>query len=212
MLSNLTELNVSFNSLTALPEELGSLNRLTSLNIASNKLEKLPDSIGRLSSLTQLHARGNQLRALPEAIVTLAGLTHLDVSWNKLTCLPKRVGEMCALQALHLGNNQIKELPSPALSGLTCLKELSIPNNLLTDLPLSELLEIADTLTFIDVDQNPFTDPRLAEGDFVCKWIHGRSRLFWPSNCCCSSNRSLFLFSHLIHCRPFQPYRRCSQR
>ena len=61
-------LDVSFNAITDIPEELGDLYQLKELNLACNHIESLPSSLGKLIKLQQLRANGNNLTEIPEEI------------------------------------------------------------------------------------------------------------------------------------------------
>lgn len=56
-LSNLEELDVSHNSLKALPESIASCTKLRVLDISANILEAFPRILGSLTSITELYAR-----------------------------------------------------------------------------------------------------------------------------------------------------------
>lgn len=61
LFSNLTTLDLSFNNLSTLPEDVTNLQHLTYLNIAGNRFEYLPRHIMKLVSLgrLQLNVAGN---------------------------------------------------------------------------------------------------------------------------------------------------------
>ena len=49
-------------------QEIGGLKRLSQLDLSENKLTKLPEEMGSLSSLTDLLLSQNQLECLPDSI------------------------------------------------------------------------------------------------------------------------------------------------
>ena len=51
---SITDLSLTTNNLTELPDAIGDLSQLVVLRIDDNKLVSLPDSIGRLSNLEEL--------------------------------------------------------------------------------------------------------------------------------------------------------------
>ena len=87
-LSSLASLDLWYNDLVALPEEvLSGLSSLETLNLAANDLATLPERVfAGLSSLETLNLLGNDLTGLPEGI--FAGLSSLDtlyLTYNDLT-------------------------------------------------------------------------------------------------------------------------------
>jgi Leucine-rich repeat (LRR) protein len=69
-----THLDLAFNQIARLPNEIGHLVNLKELLLEHNVLEELPASMGRLSRLEVLHLQNNRLTWVPE---TLAALTNL---------------------------------------------------------------------------------------------------------------------------------------
>ncbi|XP_029177274.1 leucine-rich repeat-containing protein 69-like [Nylanderia fulva] len=80
---NLIELDISDNSLTELPPQIGKLNTLTYLKACFNKLRYLPQSIGILQNLKHIYLSHNKLEILPGTLKFL-GLMCLDISENLL--------------------------------------------------------------------------------------------------------------------------------
>ncbi|ELM1617142.1 hypothetical protein Q3P50_000297 [Salmonella enterica] len=164
----ITELDVRFNSLSALPDNLPA--SLKNLTAGSNKLTSMPDRLparletldvsnnqitimqGRLpDGLSKLNLNHNQLTELPEELPQ--GLEVLDVSKNKLTRLPETLPEK--LRKLYVYENKITDLPETLPPEL---KELLVQDNHLTALP--EILP--DGLESLFVERNRLT--HLPEG------------------------------------------------
>ena len=61
-------LDVSFNSIKHLPDELGDLYQLKELNCACNQIANLPGTIGKLIKLQVLKANGNKIDEIPDTI------------------------------------------------------------------------------------------------------------------------------------------------
>jgi len=128
--NQLAVLDLSFNQLQTLPDEIGTLMMLKTLNCACNILESIPSAIGRLTRLKWLKLNGNRLKMLPDEI-----------------------SDCRRLSVLCLSENQIDRLPE-SLSCCTSLTDLHVENNMLTYLPLG-LANIKDTLLVINVKNNP---------------------------------------------------------
>src|SRR5689334_13104985 len=71
-LTDLRQLDITGNQLTALPDSFDHLVNLESLYADHNLLDRLPDTFGQLTSLRELHLDNNQLAALPKTIGNLA--------------------------------------------------------------------------------------------------------------------------------------------
>jgi len=135
-LTQLESLDLRGSHLTQLPESIGNLTRLKSLNLYGNKLTKLPESIGELTQLKSLILSGNELIKLPESIKNLTQLPELDLSGQKLTELPESIGNLTQLKFLNLRENQLIKLLE-SIGKLTQLESLDLSGNQLTQLPES---------------------------------------------------------------------------
>ena len=80
-LVQLTTLQVAAENDPALPQSVTRLQRLTSLDLSYSSLSQLPDDIGGMTALADLSlASCQELIALPPSIAELTRLTHLDIS------------------------------------------------------------------------------------------------------------------------------------
>jgi internalin A len=123
-LTQLRELNISHNQLTALPNSLGKLTRLRELDVSNNKVSALPNSLDRLRQLRMLNVSYNGIERLPDALSRLTQLQELDLSGNKLSGLPDLLGQLTQLHTLTLAHLKL----TPALEWLAKLKELRYLN------------------------------------------------------------------------------------
>jgi internalin A len=131
-----TSLDLSYLSLTELPESVAQLSQLKVLYLDGNQLTTLPESVAQLSQLQGLSLSGNQLTTLPEVVAQLSQLKELYLNDNQLTTLPESVAQLSQLQKLSLSGNQLTTLPE-VVAQLSQLKGLYHTNNQLTTLPES---------------------------------------------------------------------------
>ena len=157
-LTNLTRLNLSYNRLSQLPAEIGTLTNLTTLILSNNQMKELPAEIGTLTNLTTLDLDGNQMTELPAEIGTLTNLTRLNLSYNRLSQLPAEIDTLTNLTTLDLSENQISQLLAD-IGMLTKLTALDLSENQISQLP-KEIGELTN-LTTLDLRQNPLKSPPL---------------------------------------------------
>ena len=62
---SVTYLNLSYNTITSVPTELGALTGLTSLGLSGNAITSVPTELGALTGLKFLGLRNNQLTGVP---------------------------------------------------------------------------------------------------------------------------------------------------
>lgn len=110
---NLTELNLKGNRLTQL-SSLSSLTSLSELILSSNQLSSLPEDIFRnLTTLENMDLSENQLTSLPETIFSdLLGLKVIHLNKNNLSKLEAKLFEDQPLvEQLYLSDNKLETLP-----------------------------------------------------------------------------------------------------
>jgi len=132
-LTSLTELNCTFNELTAL--DVSGLAGLTYLYCYYNQLAAL--NVSGLTSLRGLSCNDNQLTALN--VSGLTSLTYLDCYNNQLTAL--NVSGLTSLPELDCSNNRLTALD---VSGLTDLTKLDCSKNQLAALNVSDLTSLTE--------------------------------------------------------------------
>lgn len=93
-LKHVTQLDVSRNELTelpTLPEEAGrgwTCPKLSNLDISSNQISSLPDCLFRLRELKEINANHNQITHVPLSVWTAAKLSRLHLNHNLLENFP----------------------------------------------------------------------------------------------------------------------------
>uniref|UniRef100_A0A8D2ZWY0 Ras suppressor protein 1 n=1 Tax=Scophthalmus maximus TaxID=52904 RepID=A0A8D2ZWY0_SCOMX len=135
-LSNITQLVLSHNKLTAVPANVSELKNLEVLNMFNNQIEELPTQISSLQKLKHLNLGMNRLSGLPRGFGSLPSLEVLDLTYNNLnqSSLPGNFFYLTTLRALYLSDNDFEALPAD-IGKLTKLQILSLRDNDLISLP-----------------------------------------------------------------------------
>ena len=84
---------------------------LTQLVVSHNHITELPDRIAGLTGLEQLDMAHNKLRTLPGDALAALPLRSMDVSHNDLTVLPARLPAATLARLACGGNGGIRALP-----------------------------------------------------------------------------------------------------
>ena len=136
---HLTNVDISKNTISVIPEELKKLVKVENLNLSSNRLEEIP-SLGELQALKVLNLAGNRIKKWDDTDAEkLEKLEKIDLENNKLTELPSVVLKFAkTLSSLNLGRNSFESLSSN-IGELTNLQYLFFDNNQLTTFPESLL-------------------------------------------------------------------------
>lgn len=108
----LRTLDLSDNSLTFLPEEIGSFSSLKLITCNNNKLTTLPEEVGMMVKLETLSFAGNRLSNLPKSLSLLVNLKHVNLSGNQLKDFPVLFCGLKHLDVLDVSNNLIESVPS----------------------------------------------------------------------------------------------------
>jgi Leucine-rich repeat (LRR) protein len=89
----LRELDVSFNEVEGIPENICFATSLVKLNVSRNfaDLRALPRSIGNLEILEELDISSNQIRTLPDSFQFLAKLSVFHADETPLEVPPREV-------------------------------------------------------------------------------------------------------------------------
>ncbi len=178
-LKNLKELDLSDNSLSALPDSFASkFKRLEILDLSNNQFGKLPPQITQMPNLGYLNLRSNQLSQLPEDITALTQLQWLDLGRNQFKQLPEGITRLSNLKNLALDDAKIDSLPE-AFKDMVRLRFLSLRRTGLSKIPqeimaLRELEELIlaenkiselspelsklEKLSYLNVEKNRLTE------------------------------------------------------
>eukprot|EP00613_Pedinella_sp_CCMP2098_P006183 CAMPEP_0171612366 /NCGR_PEP_ID=MMETSP0990-20121206/11165_1 /TAXON_ID=483369 /ORGANISM="non described non described, Strain CCMP2098" /LENGTH=238 /DNA_ID=CAMNT_0012176079 /DNA_START=188 /DNA_END=905 /DNA_ORIENTATION=+ len=121
-------LNISFNSITEFPPELGDLMLLKELNCACNKVTGFPKQIGKLKHLKIIKANGNKITRIPDEIGMCKELVTINIGENLLQTVPATLCQCAKLEELAVCNNRLSFFP-PAISQSPKLKKVDLTNN-----------------------------------------------------------------------------------
>lgn len=134
-------LDLSRNRIPAVPKEYALCPALVELNLAENALVYLPD-LAEVRSLEVLQINDNRLRELP---VLGEGMRKVEASSNAFTEIPAEVFRRCAkLETLALNKNQIERIEKGAFSQTRSLVLLELKENRIanfSEMPWSERLD-----------------------------------------------------------------------
>jgi Leucine-rich repeat (LRR) protein len=157
-LLNLQKLDLEFNIISEISEEMGSLTNLKKLNLNANQLGSIPPVIERLinlkdlnlarcqvselseracnlTNLKNLSLEHNAIRAIPSEIRRYVYLKQLYLHNNKITCIPPEIGNCLNLEILDLSSNKIQNIP-PAIANCIKLRGLHLGTNKIEVLPI----------------------------------------------------------------------------
>ncbi|CAL8265181.1 protein flightless-1 homolog [Gadus morhua] len=153
-LTHLSDVDLSCNDLSRVPECLYTLGSLKRLNLSGNQITELSLCIDQWTQLETLNLSRNQLTSLPSAICKLSKLKKLYVNSNKLDFdgVPSGVGKLVSLTEFMAANNNLELIPE-GLCRCGKLKKLVLNKNRLVTLP--EAVHFLTDLEILDVRENP---------------------------------------------------------
>ncbi|KAF3061462.1 Adenylate cyclase [Daldinia childiae] len=106
----LRSLNLSSNFLDKFPVFLCDLESLVDIDVSFNSIASLPDELGRLQSLEKFVMTNNRLvGSLPSTLRELLNLRELDIKYNGLTAIDV-VYELPKLEILSADHNMISQV------------------------------------------------------------------------------------------------------
>jgi len=107
-IGNLVNLRVfegKINGIVNLPKSIENLN-ITSLNLSYNKLESIPNEIGNMKNLVELYLSDNKITNIPSFLGNLEELEELDLYHNEIDdFLPESLNNLKNLRKVNFGYN-----------------------------------------------------------------------------------------------------------
>ncbi|GAA3767701.1 leucine-rich repeat domain-containing protein [Flavobacterium ginsengiterrae] len=92
------------------PASWNKLKKLKTVYLSYNNLTALPEDIGAMESLVTIEAHGNQIKTIPASISNLANLVTLELSDNQIEVLIKELENISTLRTVNLSNNSVKDV------------------------------------------------------------------------------------------------------
>ena len=138
-----------------------SVENTTELNLSSHQIQgQISGNIGYLTNLTSLVLSNNDLTGpIPSEIGNLAELEILDLSGNTLTgSIPSEISELSQLSVLNLYFNDLNGQLPDFLQYMTNLNHIDLAGNQLTGPIDNAIIENADSLVYINLSFNLFSD------------------------------------------------------
>ncbi|MEL7067580.1 MAG: leucine-rich repeat-containing protein kinase family protein [Cyanobacteria bacterium J06581_3] len=151
---SLTFLNLSNNSLRALPPEFAQLTKLEIAFFNNNKFEIFPEVLAQCPKLSMVSFKANQLSTISDKALS-PNLRWLILTNNQLSTLPPSIGKLHRLQKLMLAGNRLTDLPK-ALANCTNLELIRLAANQLKQLP--DWLYRLPRLSWLAYAGNPFCE------------------------------------------------------
>ena len=157
--AHISKIAIQRNSLNNFPPEIMTYAAtLSELDISHNKLSHIPDSIGSLAKLVFLNLSNNSLSSLPSSVNQLEHLLEIILSFNKFSLIPECLFKCKKLQTILLSNNQITDINVVGLIEMKSLQTLDLSNNNIACVPPQ--LGKVEWLQSLNLDGNSFRNPR----------------------------------------------------
>lgn len=131
---NLRVLDISSNSLKNLDNTFEVENELRTLNLANNFLEDLSGLFTVLANVQRINLNGNLIKEIPSSVANLVSLEEIEITDNILEKIDEAFFALDVEKVTLTGN----KLTSLHLHGLSSLEVLTLDENFLEDLSISD--------------------------------------------------------------------------
>ena len=135
-LIHLSDLCLSNNSFSQIPEALSTMKHLKILDMSHNRLNSIPEYLTEFQALETFNLSHNRFTCLSSILARVPTLKNLLVSHNQIDTIDSGFCQSSSLLKLDLSYNHLKILPDD-FSDLTQLETLDLRYNQLDCLPLS---------------------------------------------------------------------------
>ncbi len=149
----LETLDLSGNSLSALPDDFSLLTKLRIFFCSNNEFTELPEILGSCPELSMVGFKANRIRKVSAEAIP-SKLRWLILTDNEIEELPNEIGRCRLLQKLMLAGNRLHTLPA-SLANCSRLELLRIAANQLNEFP-AWLLSLP-RLSWLAYAGNPFS-------------------------------------------------------
>ncbi|KAL0938749.1 adenylate cyclase (protein phosphatase 2C) [Colletotrichum truncatum] len=140
----LRNLNISSNFLDKFPLFLCDVESMVELDLSFNSISSLPDEIGKLRNLEKFVITNNRLyNSLPDAFRQLSGLRELDIKYNAITSIDI-ISELPKLEILSADHNSISQF----IGSFERIRSLKLNSNPITKF---EIIEPVLTLKMLNL-------------------------------------------------------------
>ena len=150
LLTQLSYLDLKYNSIIELPKEVGALLQLQKLDLSHNNISMIPHEFCLMKTITWLDLSHNSLQELPQGFGTLTSLIILRASHNMLSKLPVTFHHLQSLEELLLASNKFHEIDCNA--ALPRIRVLDFEANRIRYLPL-QVVEM-QSLQYLNLRHN----------------------------------------------------------
>ncbi|PRP77145.1 leucine-rich repeat family protein [Planoprotostelium fungivorum] len=149
------KMNLSGKKLTQVPDVAWDTPNLSQLVLSQNQLTHLPEQISNLSeSIRELAISQNRITFLPDSFSSLHKLTDLDLSSNVIARFPIQILSLQSLRSLNVQSNRMTELPSELFDSLPQLITFSFAYNSVKVFPTFQ----HEKLETLDCSNNKLTN------------------------------------------------------
>ncbi|XP_056412333.1 oligodendrocyte-myelin glycoprotein [Hyla sarda] len=201
---NITQLNLSYNHLSNLDNQLTRFTNLRTLDLSHNLLKNLPSHLPR--SLWEVYATNNNITLLYKLDTayqwnlkvldmsrnslqrtvfinnTLTSLQLLNLSFNQLWTVPTNIPSN--VLTIDLSHNSITQILPGTLVRMPKLQSLYLHNNRFTYIPNNAFDQIVH-LQEITLHNNPWSCEDTQNMDYLIKWVAAKEN----TNLCASDTK-----------------------
>ncbi|KAI6200973.1 hypothetical protein M3Y96_00791600 [Aphelenchoides besseyi] len=151
---NISELDLSGNELSVIPDAVFTLKKLRKFNMSRNKLSSVEIPENQWTEIETLNFAENNLEAFPTNITQCVKLQRFYANFNRIIFegMPASIGKLMQLQVLYLSHNKLKLVPE-GITRCVKLQRVKLDNNALLLIP--DGIYLLPDLKELDLTNNP---------------------------------------------------------